>query len=157
MFLSLFLLYVHRYHILESEKIGNEDLWAAGISSLLCTHTNTYNVTERPFSSQQTLSFVYVQSGMFLKGLMFSGGVFSVKCALKDELTVTFAEYPWMKKYEFLLFGVGEKTSTNSQLQKRGDVAPLATLSLFIPEELQDDLRSSMNSTHCEWHYAKIP
>lgn len=80
----------------------NEALWATGISSLLCTHTHRYNVKERALSSQQASAFVYVQSGMFLKGLVFSGGVFSVKRVLKDELTITFREYLSMKKYEFL-------------------------------------------------------
>lgn len=77
-----------------------------GFPPLLCTHTNRCNV--KTFSSRQALTFVYVHSGMFLKGLMFSGGVFSVKYVLKDELTITFAEYPRMKKYEFLLFALPE-------------------------------------------------
>lgn len=57
-------------------------------------HKHGHNVKDWGFPSQQTSAFVYVQAGMFLKGLMFSGGIFPVKCVLKDELTITFAEYP---------------------------------------------------------------
>lgn len=56
--------------------------------------TRWYNVKGRCFPSLQTSAFVYVHSGVFLKGLMFSGEIFSVKCVLKEELTITFAEYP---------------------------------------------------------------
>lgn len=41
------------------------------------TNTHLYNEKERAFSSQQASAIVYVQSGMFLKGLVFSeGGLF---------------------------------------------------------------------------------
>lgn len=44
---------------------------------------------------------------------MFSGGVFLVKCALKEQLTITFAEYliNEKKKYHFFLLNSAEADS----------------------------------------------
>lgn len=91
--IRLFVFLLHRYYICiqEWEIVGNEALWAAGISSLLLTHTQRYNVKERAFSSQHQQPLCTCSLAC---PLMFSGGVFSLKHVSKDELTITLAEYP---------------------------------------------------------------
>lgn len=83
---SLFVL--HRYSVHSGNTGANGALWAAGISSLLCTHRDTMSSKEPFLGSRQQL----LCTCTLACSLMFSRGVFSAKCVLKDELTVTFAE-----------------------------------------------------------------